>query len=341
MGLEALADLPARMLSAGQKRRLALARLALSRAPLWLLDEPTLGLDARSIERFGGCWRASRRRRDGGRGNPRAAAAAGRRAGRCGSDWEEAAMRHLAAARPVPRPAAFAAARRRHPGGAAVLPGRPPRCSRSAIGPAPETLGRIAPGIVWVCALLAALLPLDRLFGADFEDGSLDQLLLSGLPPAAIAVAKAASHWLVTGLAAAAGRRRRSRSCCACQMRRCPHCSLGLLPGTLLLSLLGTIGAAIVLGARRGGVLLPLLVLPLATPVLIFGAAAADAASGGLSPALICCCSGAVGSGIAAVSPRRGSRFAQRSRINRNHLYPTRVFCVIGISVPRHAISLI
>ena len=113
-----------------------------------------------------------------------------------------------------------------------------------AVGPAPETLGRIAPGTIWVCALLAALLPLDRLFGADHEDGSLDQLLLSGLSASAIA----------------------------------------LLPGTILLSLLGTMGAAIVLGARRGGVLLPLLVLPLATPVLIFGVAAADAASGGLSP---------------------------------------------------------
>src|SRR3978361_249518 len=66
-----------------------------------------------------------------------------------------------------------------------------------AIGPGPETLGRIAPGIVWVCALLAALLPLDRLFGADYEDGSLDQLLLSGLPPFAVGLAKAATHWLV------------------------------------------------------------------------------------------------------------------------------------------------
>src|ERR1700710_538670 len=65
-----------------------------------------------------------------------------------------------------------------------------------AIGPAPDTLGRIAPGIIWVCALLAALLPLDRLFGADLEDGSLDLLLLSGLPASAIAAAKAASHWL-------------------------------------------------------------------------------------------------------------------------------------------------
>ena len=152
-----------------------------------------------------------------------------------------------------------------------------------AVGPAPETLGRIAPGIVWVCALLAALLPLDRLFGADFEDGSLDQLLLSDLGPAGIALAKATSHWLVTGLPLllAAGP--------LAIMLRLPDVALpallaGLLPGTLLLSLLGSTGAAIVLGARRGGVLLPLLLLPLATPVLIFGTAAADAASGGLSP---------------------------------------------------------
>ena len=152
-----------------------------------------------------------------------------------------------------------------------------------AIGPAPETLGRMAPGIVWVCALLAALLPLDRLFGADFEDGSLDQLLLSGLSPAAIAMAKAIAHWLVTGLPlliAAAP---------LALMLRMPDVAMlallaGLLPGTMLLSLLGTAGAALVLGARRGGVLLPLLVLPLAAPVLIFGVAAADAASGDLSP---------------------------------------------------------
>ncbi|MEJ0019327.1 MAG: heme exporter protein CcmB [Acetobacteraceae bacterium] len=152
-----------------------------------------------------------------------------------------------------------------------------------AVGPAPETLGRIAPGIIWVCALLAALLPLDRLFGADLEDGSLDQLLLCGLPPSAVALAKAAAHWLVTGLPlllAAAP---------LAVMLRLPDAALpallmGLLPGTVLLSLLGTAGAAIVLGARRGGVLLPLLVLPLALPVLIFGVSAADAAAGGLSP---------------------------------------------------------
>jgi heme exporter protein B len=152
-----------------------------------------------------------------------------------------------------------------------------------AIGPAPETLGRIAPGIVWVCALLAALLPLDRLFGADHEDGSLDLLLLSGLPAFGIAGAKAAAHWLATGvpLLLAAGP--------VAVMLRMPDASIpvllaGLLLGSPLLSLFGSMGAAIVLGARKGGVLLPLLILPLVTPVLIFGVGAADAVSTGLSP---------------------------------------------------------
>ncbi len=152
-----------------------------------------------------------------------------------------------------------------------------------AIGPAPEVLARLAPGVVWVCALLAALLPLDRLFGADAEDGSLDQLLLCGLPPAAVALAKALAHWLVTGvplLLAAAPLALMLRADPAVL----PALLAGLLPGTAVLSLLGSMAGAIVLGARRGGVLLPLLLLPLATPVLIFGAAAADAAGTGLSP---------------------------------------------------------
>jgi heme exporter protein B len=142
-----------------------------------------------------------------------------------------------------------------------------------AIGPSPQVLATLAPGIVWVCALLAALLPLDRLFGADFEDGSLDQLLLSGLPASLVSLAKAISHWLVTGvplLLAAVP---------LATMLHLPAPALpallaGLLMGTAVLSLLGTACAAIVLGARRGGVLLPVLVLPLTTPVLIFGAAA-------------------------------------------------------------------
>ena len=148
-----------------------------------------------------------------------------------------------------------------------------------AIGPAPEVLARLAPGIIWVCALLAALLPLERLFAADFEDGTLDQLLLSGLPAPGIALMKAAAHWLVSGLPlllAAAP---------VALMLRMPDEAIpvllaGLLPGTMVLSLLGATGAAIVIGARRGGVLLPLLVLPLAAPVLIFGVSAVDAVTG-------------------------------------------------------------
>ncbi len=151
------------------------------------------------------------------------------------------------------------------------------------VGPEPEMLGRMAPGIVWVAALLAALLPLDRLFGADFEDGSLDLLLLSGLPASGVAGAKALAHWLVTGIPLLV------TAAPLAEMLRMPRQALpalmvGLLPGTALLSLLGATGAAMVVGARRGGVLLPLLVLPLAVPILVFGAAAADTAATGLSP---------------------------------------------------------
>jgi len=144
-----------------------------------------------------------------------------------------------------------------------------------AVGPEPAALARMAPGIVWVGALLAALLPLERLFGADYEDGSLDLLLLSGLPLAMVALAKTAAHWLTTGLPLLV------IALPIAVMLHVPAFSIfpllaGLLLGTLTLSLLGTAGGAIVLGARRAAVLLPILVLPLATPVVIFGAAAAD-----------------------------------------------------------------
>lgn len=156
-----------------------------------------------------------------------------------------------------------------------------------AVGPAPEVLGRIAPGVIWVCALLAALLPLDRLFGADAEDGTLDQLLVSGIAPPAVALTKAVAHWLVTGLpllvasAPVASILRMDRE-------SIPALLAGLAPGTMVLSLLGTTGAAVVLGARRSGLLLPLLVLPLATPVLIFGAAATE--PGAARPNLLLLC---------------------------------------------------
>lgn len=142
-----------------------------------------------------------------------------------------------------------------------------------ALGPDPRILAAIAPAILWVCALLAALLPLDRLFGADFEDGSLDLLLLSGLPAYGVAAAKAAAHWLTTGLpllviAAPLGVMLRLPGA------QLPLLLLSLLPGTLLLSLLGSMAAAITLGARRSAVLMPLITLPLMIPTVIFGAAA-------------------------------------------------------------------
>ena len=151
------------------------------------------------------------------------------------------------------------------------------------VGPGPATLATIAPGVIWAAALLAAILPLERLFGADFDDGSLDQLMLCGLPAAGIAAAKACAHWLTTGLPLLIA------SVPLAKMLDLPASGLpplllGLLPGTATLSLLGTAAAAVVVGARRGGVLLPLLVLPLAVPVLIFGAAAVENTLAGLSP---------------------------------------------------------
>jgi len=145
-----------------------------------------------------------------------------------------------------------------------------------ALGPGPGVLAAIAPGIVWVCALLAALLPLDRLFGADFEDGSLDLLLLSGLPAYGVAFAKTVSHWLTTGLPLLI-----IAVPLAVMLRmpaqEAPLLLLTLAPGTMLLSLLGTMAAAITLGARRSAVLMPLITLPLMIPTLIFGCAAVTA----------------------------------------------------------------
>lgn len=149
------------------------------------------------------------------------------------------------------------------------------------VGPAPETLARLAPGAMLASALLAALLPLDRLFGAEAEDGSLDQLLLSGLPPSALAAAKALGHWITTGLPLLLA------TPVAAAMLNLPVEAWGVAAVTLglstaVLSLFGTAGAALTLGARRGGVLLPLLVLPLAIPAMIFGAAGIEAAAAGL-----------------------------------------------------------
>lgn len=145
------------------------------------------------------------------------------------------------------------------------------------IGPAPERLALVAPGIIWVTALLAALLPLERLFDPDFKDGTLDLLLLSGRPTYEIALAKAVTHWLSTGLPLLI------ITTPLAIMLRLPEAGMGpllfsLLPGTLIFSLIGTFAAALTLGAQRGTVLMPLITLPLMIPSLIFGIGAATSA---------------------------------------------------------------
>jgi heme exporter protein B len=150
------------------------------------------------------------------------------------------------------------------------------------VGPAPNLLALMAAGVIWVTALLAVLLSLERLFLADYEDGSLELLVLS--PPAleVCVLGKVLAHWLTTGLPliAAAPLIGLLFNMDAAGL---PVLVLAMALGTPSLSLIGAVGAALTLGARRGGVLIPLLVLPLNIPVLIFGVAAVDANLAGLS----------------------------------------------------------
>jgi len=149
------------------------------------------------------------------------------------------------------------------------------------VGPELEVLRRIGAGIIWVAALLAAVLSLDRLFAGDHGDGGLDLLALSAMPLEAAVVAKCAAHWVTTGLPLAvvspvlAGLFDLGSAAI-------PVLALSLLLGTPALSLLGAIVAALTLGARRPGVLSSLLVLPLYLPVLIFGAGAVEASLSGV-----------------------------------------------------------
>lgn len=150
-----------------------------------------------------------------------------------------------------------------------------------AVGAIPELLARIAPGIIWVAALLAAMLSLDSIFRSDFEDGSLEQLLLSAHPMPVLVLAKVCAHWLVSGLpllvmapilAEMLGMAEEAQGILL----------LTILMGTPVLSLIGSIGVALTIGLRKGGIILSLLVLPLYVPVLIFAASAIDGAASGL-----------------------------------------------------------
>jgi heme exporter protein B len=149
------------------------------------------------------------------------------------------------------------------------------------VGPEANLLRAIAPGVVWVAALLASMLALNRLFAADHADGTLEQLVLGAAPLGVTAAAKAFAHWLVSGLPLVA-----IAPLLALQYDLDAGLygvlALSLLLGTPVLSLVGGIGAALTLGVRGGGVLLALLVLPLYVPVLVMGAGAVEMASAGL-----------------------------------------------------------
>jgi heme exporter protein B len=149
------------------------------------------------------------------------------------------------------------------------------------VGADPALLRTMAPGVVWVAALLASMLSLARLFADDHQDGTLEQLLLSSTPLPLLVLAKMAAHWLTSGLLLAL-----ASPLLALQFDLSGSATAvlatSLLLGTPLLSLIGGIGAALVVGVRGAGVLLSLLVLPLVVPVLVFGAGAVGASEAGL-----------------------------------------------------------
>lgn len=148
------------------------------------------------------------------------------------------------------------------------------------VGPEPNILARISAGVLWVAALLASMLSLERLFQTDYEDGSLELLVLAPLPLEVVVLAKVAAHWLTTGLPLIVA------APLLAVLLNMNAAGFGVMEaaltiGTPTLSLIGAVGAGLVLGSRRGGVLLSLLVLPLFIPVLVFGVSAVDAAIAG------------------------------------------------------------
>lgn len=170
------------------------------------------------------------------------------------------------------------------------------------VGASPDILARIGSGVIWVVALLAVLLTLDRLWQADHEDGSLELILLSPVPLELLVVAKCLAHWLTSGLLLVIA------SPLLAVLMNLPREALWALPlalllGTPTLTLIGSIGAALLLGSRRGSVLIALLVLPLYIPVLIFGVSAVDGLLLGLSGTAQLLILGAMLLGALALTP--------------------------------------
>jgi heme exporter protein B len=151
------------------------------------------------------------------------------------------------------------------------------------VGSEPQTLREIGPGVIWVSALLAAMLSVAQLFGGDYADGSLEQMLLAGDGALAIAIAKSLANWVLTGLPLALSSPLFGLLF-GLDAQSILVLTASLLLGTPILSLLGALGAALTLGLRSGGVLLILIILPLTVPAIIFGAGAVGAVAAGVSP---------------------------------------------------------
>ncbi|MCE6959010.1 heme exporter protein CcmB [Cereibacter sphaeroides] len=170
------------------------------------------------------------------------------------------------------------------------------------VGPEPATLAKIAPGILWVGALLASLLSLDRIFALDYEDGSLDLLATAPIPLEGVVAVKAAAHWIVTGLPLTL-----VSPLLALLLNLPPQgyplllASLAL--GTPALSVIGTFGAALTVGLKRGGLLLSLLVLPLYVPTLVFGAEVVRRGAEGMAVSTPLLLLAGITAGVAALLP--------------------------------------
>lgn len=171
-----------------------------------------------------------------------------------------------------------------------------------AIGPDPQLLARLTPGIIWVAALLSSLLALERLFRDDFQDGSLEQLMLLPLPLPAVVLAKVMAHWVVTGLPLLI-LSPLAALLLGMDVYGWKIMALTLLLGTPTLGFLGAPGVGLTVGLKRGGVLLSVLVLPLTIPLLIFAAAAMDAAARHLPVEGYMAILGALLAGSATLSP--------------------------------------
>ena len=170
------------------------------------------------------------------------------------------------------------------------------------VGPDRAALGPVAPGLLWLGALLACLLSLEGLFASDRDDGTLELLLTAPIPPEGIAAAKAAAHWIVTGLPLVALSPLLGLTLFL-PAAATPWLLASLALGTPALSMIGTFGAALTVGLRRGSLLLALLVLPLYIPTLVFGAETVRRAAAGLDPTTPIALLGAVTLGTLALLP--------------------------------------